>query len=512
MGLNQTEDAHLESLTPHRAERHARRRWYHRPVLVIAGVTAIAGGLRFYQLAYPHQFIFDEVYYAKDGCYDAGIPYRDCQLASPGEQTVTVHPPLGRWITAGGITLTGGTPQDFHCDPDHLDSPNACNPFAFRFASAVFGTLSVTLAAILAYRLFFSAIWAGVTGLLLATENLNFVQSRVAMFDIFLAAFVVAGFLFLVLDRQWVEHRTPPPPELSPAEREEARLLDLPPDRPPSPVIRPWRVAAGVAFGAATAVKWSGGTALIAAVVLSLAWERTRRVEVGLAHPWRETIRDESFGIVLFLGFLPVALYVASYVPWFAGHRWSISEWVSLQHGMASFSLTLHSPHPYASRPWQWWLMARPVAYYYACATKSATGGCLTSAEVLGMGSPAIFWGSLFAIPWTLIAWRRRRDWRAGLIFTAFALQYFPWFLTSRTSFLFYMTPITPFMVLAVSYALRDMSEVRVGESGHRPLVPFVILAVLVCVGTFVFFLPILTGRVIPDGQRVLRMWFPSWI
>lgn len=480
--------------------------------MVILAVTAIAGGLRFYQLSYPRQFVFDEVYYAKDGCYDAGIPFRDCQLKSPGEQTVTVHPPLGRWIIAGGVRLTGAAPSDFHCDPDHMDDPSACDPFAFRVASAAFGTLSVLLVAILAYRLFFSALWAGVAGLLLAMENLNFVQSRISMIDIFVATFVIAGFLFLVLDRQWMQRRTPPPPELTRQEREESLLLNLPPDRPPSPVLRPWRLGAGIAFGAAVATKWSGGTALVAALILSLAWERSRRAAIGLRHPWREAVRDEGFGIVVFLLFVPLAVYVASYAEWFAGHDWSLGQWWSLQHGMASFSLNLRSPHPYASPPWQWWIMARPVAYYYTCVSKSAGGACRTSAEVLGMGNPAIFWGSLVAIPWAFISWIRRRDWRAGLVVVAFALQYFPWYLTQRTSFLFYMTPVTPFMVLAVTYGVRDLAGVRMGRRRARSLVPAAALVVVVALVLFVFFLPILTGRVIPDGQRVARMWFPSWI
>ena len=111
----------------------------------------------------------------------------------PYEQTATVHPPLGRWIIAGGEAVFGN------------------RPFGWRFMSAVFGTVSVLLVSILALRLFASTLWAAVAGLLLATENMNLVQSRVSMLDIFLTTFVLAGFLFLVLDRQWIERRTPPP-------------------------------------------------------------------------------------------------------------------------------------------------------------------------------------------------------------------------------------------------------------------------------------------------------------
>ena len=93
---------------PGRYRRHRRRgRWYAHPLLVIVAVTGIAGGLRFSHLSFPHQYVFDEVYYAKDGCLDAGFPYRQCKLDSPTEQTSTVHPPLGRWIIAGGEAAFG---------------------------------------------------------------------------------------------------------------------------------------------------------------------------------------------------------------------------------------------------------------------------------------------------------------------------------------------------------------------------------------------------------------------
>jgi dolichyl-phosphate-mannose-protein mannosyltransferase len=478
-------------ITADRARRHGRRQWYARPFAVIAAVTALAGGLRFYHLSTPNDHVFDEVYYAKDGCFDAGIPYRECGLDAPREQTFTAHPPLGRWIIAGGVTLFGN------------------RAFGWRAASAAFGTLSVLLVSILALRLFGNALWAGAAGLLLATESLNFVQSRISMLDIFLTAFVVAGFLFLVLDRRWIERRTP---ELGLAEDEEALLLSLPPDRPPAPIFRPWRLAAGMAMGAAVATKWSGGPALAGAILLALGWERSRRRQVGLFHPWREAIRDEGFSIFLFLVIVPVLVYTATYARWWADHGFAVAEWWGTQVHMADFHLALRDEHAYSSRAWEWILLARPVAYYYECFRETASG-CQSPAHILGIGNQAIFWGSLLTIPYVAYSWWRRRDWRAGLVVVAFTVQYVPWFFAARTNFLFYMTPVTPFMVLAAVYALRDLSEVRLGrERSRTPAVAAAAAIAAVAVGLFVFFLPVLTGRTISQGAWRARMWFSSWI
>jgi dolichyl-phosphate-mannose--protein O-mannosyl transferase len=123
-----------------------------------------------------------------------------------------------------------------------------------------------------------------------------------------------------------------------------------------------------------------------------------------------------------------------------------------------------------------------------------------------------VFWLSVLGMPYILIAGLRRRDWQASLILTAFASQYFAWYLAARTAFLFYMTPITPFMVLALTYGLRDLSEVRLGENRVRALAPVAWLVVLASVVIFAFFFPVLTGRVISYSAWRQRMWLGSWI
>jgi dolichyl-phosphate-mannose-protein mannosyltransferase len=451
--------------------------------IVIGLVTLLAGGLRLWHLSSPHAYVFDEVYYAKDACYDAGYPYKECGLPGPGEQTITVHPPLGRWVIAGGEAWFGN------------------RAFGWRIASAIFGTLSVLLLSLLALQLFRSVLWAGVAGLLLATETLNLVQSRVAMLDIFVTTFVVAGILFLVLDRSWMEARTP-----ASAAPDVGDPLGLPPDRLPSPLFRPWRFAAGVALGASMATKWSGLLALLAALVLVWVWECGRRQRARLVHPIRQAFRDETFGIILFLVVVPLAVYVASYGRWWVDHGTDVTAWFHLQWSMFEYSVHLRATHPYASPAWKWLFLMRPVSYYYKC-TANTANGCAQSAEILGLGNPLIFWGTFITMPYLAIRGIRRRDWVAGLIVTVFAISYFPWFFAARTSFLFYMAPITPFMVLALVYAIRDLARVPVGVKGGS-MAPASFAIVVISVALCVFFYPILVGHPISQAQWQHRIWF----
>ena len=123
-----------------------------------------------------------------------------------------------------------------------------------------------------------------------------------------------------------------------------------------------------------------------------------------------------------------------------------------------------------------------------------------------------IFWTSVLTVPYAFVSWIRTRDWRAGLVTVAFAVQYLPWFLAKRTSFLFYMAPVTPFMVLALVYATRDLSEVRVGFERSRTLSPLAALIVLASVGMFAYFWPILVGQTVSWSAWHQRMWLPSWV
>ncbi|MFN2545530.1 MAG: dolichyl-phosphate-mannose--protein mannosyltransferase [Actinomycetota bacterium] len=501
-------------------------RFLGRPMVALAIVAAFAGGLRFYNLGHPAERVFDEVYYSKDGCLYAGYSVKECgikkddywvvQRADDRGETSWVHPQLGKWAIAAGILGEGN------------------DPFGWRVSSAAAGTATVVITAAIAWLVFGSVAWAYVAGLLLATENLNFVQSRISMLDIFLAFWVVLGFLFLVLDRRWIDRRAPgpePPPDafehptvpaLSPgpgamaADEVALAAPPLPEPAVPSPIWRPWRFAAGFAFGAACATKWSAGTLLLSVIVLAVAWEVGRRRRAGERAPLWAAVRSELLGIVLAFVLVPIAVYLISYTRYFVFQTWHPGTFLQMQRDALDFHSGLHylneagdKAHPYESKPWTWIAMIRPVSYYYA-----SPGGERTAAEVLAMGNPLLFWSSIVTIPVVTWHWLRRRSWVAGLIAVGVLAQYLPWFgAASRVQFLFYITPVTPFLVLGAVYVLRelwDWGDRRglVGAAGPA----YVGMYVATYVGLFAFFYPILTGWQLSYHAWHLRMWMNSWI
>jgi dolichyl-phosphate-mannose--protein O-mannosyl transferase len=485
---------------PAAAKASAILRRLNRPVVAILAVGLIAGYLRFMHLGYPDRTVFDEYYYPKSACIFLGYDNETCRIRSADERFwlenewdtgAFVHPPVGKWMIALGELAFG------------------VDPFGWRVGAAVTGTLTVMLLAGIVQLLWASPIWTFAGGLLLATESLNFVQSRTGILDIFVAFWIVLGFLLLLLDKRWIERRTPDPsvPPGVAGDGDPPRRRRL-----PAPLWRPWRFAAGAALGAGVATKWSGLMGIFAAVALSFGWEVVRRKRFGSKSPLLNTITAEGFGLVLAYLLLPFVVYVASYTAWFLHFGFDLGRWVELQGSMARFHTDLplvneegQPSHGYLSTPWQWIFLRRPVFYYgvYSEGFRQV---------IYANGNPAIFWGSILAIPYVAYAWWRRRDWRAGYIVVAIAGLYLPWFLVSRPQFLFYATPITPFFVLACLYALRDLSELRVAGSRSRPFLPVAVGFVAASVLLFIWFWPVLTGAPITDAAFKLRLWFTTWV
>ncbi len=531
--------------------------WLKIPVVAIVLVTGLAGFVRFFHLTHPGELVFDEVYYPKAGCILIGGSDETCRVDSDDEKFWRedkwdvgswVHPPLGKWQIGLGIKAFG------------------MDPFGWRFTSALAGTLTVTLIAILAQVLFRQVAWTYVAGGLLALENLNVVMSRTALLDVHLELWVVAGFLFLVLDRRWLDRKQAAIPVV-PTEPgghgepggQESTTHDGEPDLGPptadalltrtrmppvfSPVWRPWRFVSGIAFGAATSVKWSGAMALAAAVVLTFMWETARRHRPGMTWPraFFRAVARESFGIVLAFVIVPAAVFVAAWLPWIYHFDWDWQKWWDTQAGSFRYHLreglkwtevdpdtgSATPTHPYYARPWEWFLPpGRPTSFYV-----NDLGPDIQ--QILALGSPPIFWLNLIAMPVVAWAWisKKRRDWRAGFILVGFLGMLLPWLRVGRPTFYFYVLPLTPFIVLAVTYFLREVSDLRIvvrdrrtGDVATNPETgepaistayvyrPFVWAYLLATAILFVWFWPVLTAGQVSDVHWRAIVWFNRWI
>jgi dolichyl-phosphate-mannose-protein mannosyltransferase len=95
------------------------------------------------------------------------------------------HPPLGKLFVTTGIRLFGD------------------NPLGWRFFSVIFGTIVIVLFYFICRKLGLSRSSSSIATYLLTFENMTFVQSSVAMLDVYLYTFMLASFL-LYLNSKYI--------------------------------------------------------------------------------------------------------------------------------------------------------------------------------------------------------------------------------------------------------------------------------------------------------------------
>lgn len=460
-------------------------------------IVTIAAILRFFNLGYPHVLAFDETYYVKDaisltgGGFEHNWPDGTDDLFNAGtapdylpSAAFVVHPPLGKWLIGLGIRLFGIN-----------------NSFGWRFTTALLGTLTVLLTIWIGRRLLRSPIWAAAAGFFIAIDGLAIVMSRSALLDGILAFFIALAAYFVIRDRDSLEQ---------------------------SLWRRPWLLAAGMAFGAASAIKWSG-LYFLAFFGLYLALSQNLR-------DWRNALRG---AIAKFVLLVPIALvtYIASWAGWFvttggydrnwaedaANRATGFFAWVpvslqSLWHYHVEaygFHVGLRTPHSYASSPLIWLLQVRPVSFFYQGADNgqsgcTATGGC--SSAITALSNVFIWWAALAAIILLVIQLVTKRDRIAGFILLGIAAGYLPWMLyLQRTVFQFYIVAFEPFVMLALAYAMALVWRQTEPKDQPKAIGVFAGFGIAI-VGFSLFFLPIWFGTWVPYWYWLSHMWFGSWI
>jgi dolichyl-phosphate-mannose-protein mannosyltransferase len=484
-------------------------------------VGAIAGLLRLVRLDLPAGRMFDEVYYSCDAQnllrFGVEVATRTdpddsavAALCEPtGEPGFIVHPPLGKWAIALGIRLFGE------------------NEFGWRFAAALAGTLTVVVLVRMARRMTGSTVLGCFAGLLLALDGLHFVQSRIAMLDVFLVLWTTAAAACVVADRDQVRARL--------AAADDDGLTGT----GPRLGLRPWLLAGGACLGAAVATKWSGLYFLAALALLAFAWETGARRTAGIPSPVRATLLRSVVPMLAALVLLPAVVYTASWVGWFAGDLgWSrqyaeenpatglavllpdgLRSWGHYHAEVLRFHDGLTASHPYSSRPASWLLLARPVSYYYPQGIERGEYGCEVEAcsrEVLAIGTPAIWWAAIPALVLLLWRWAARRDWRAATAVVLVGTVIVPWIrddLDGRTMFLFYAVPAVPFLCLALALVAGWVVGGPDASRRRRTTATAVGGAYLaLVVANFAYLYPVLAAQTIPFSAWQARMWFPGWV
>ena len=384
-------------------------------------------------LTTPDKITFDEVHY---------VPAAKQMLepGTPGPLLNPMHPPLAKQMMAWSIRIFGD------------------GPLGWRYPSVLFGALAIVAMYLCGLVLFASRGAALATAALTFLNQMVFVQSRIAMLDIYALTFDLFGIT--------------------------AFLHGFRSKRPEIPF-----ALSGLAFGLAGACKWSGFfplgvcIAIVALVRLLQGW-RTQFADAD-ADDWYRPDRWPDFRYYHFaLCFLliPALAYFAAFLP---RYGFSVSGLIEAQRRIFAENAGAHPPHVYMSSWPSWPLLMRPIWYQF---DKIADD---RYQAVVFLGNPLILWPALAAL---------------GICLRDYLGPWLAWATLPRTiGFIYYYLPSATVASLALVYALTH---------GERAPPRWVLWAFVAAAALgFAAMLPISVAMLGTSMQTYQRlMIFQSWI
>jgi dolichyl-phosphate-mannose-protein mannosyltransferase len=362
-------------------------------------LISIIAALHLSTIFQPGSLVFDEQYY---------VPAARIILGGYGT-TIAEHPPLAQLIIASGIWIFGD------------------NPFGWRIFPVIFGLAGSVFFYLICRRLELDSKYAYVATFLVSFENLSFVQSSVAMLDVFSLTFMLSGF--------WLYLRSRP-------------------------------VVSGLMIALSMLAKLTG---VIAIPIIALHW-----LIGDLKQRWN---------IILFL-FITLAAFfilmpVLDFLVW---HRWmepfSQVKNILDNNTVGTFA---KSRDLMVSRPWEWLVFPVILTYWISPHYLS-----MISPPVWALIIPAVIFlffkarqrhkAALFALIWFLGAY---------FIWVPVSL------ITDRISYIYYIYPAIGAIGLALAIAAEDWDKHRTNWKNGRwtgIVVPFYLF---LCLGAFVILSPV---------------------
>jgi dolichyl-phosphate-mannose-protein mannosyltransferase len=420
-----------------------------RAIVAIALLLFIAAHLALMiGLTTPNKITFDEVHY---------VPAAKQMLehTTSGPILNPMHPPLAKQLMALSIRIFGDV------------------PLGWRYPSVLFGSLAIVAMYFCGLVLFAAQGPAIATALLTFFNQMVFVQSRIAMLDIYTLTFDLAGIA--------------------------AFLYGFGRQRP--------HLAfglSGLAFGLATATKWSGLFPMAVCIVIFAATRLLQGWRTQFADAsdddWYRPDRWPDFRYTDFVAcfvLIPAIAYFATFLPLYG---FSVGDILEAQRRIFTENAGFHPPHPQMSSWPSWPLLMRPVWYQFD------NIGSDRIQAIIFLGNPLILWPALAALGICLRDWIVTRRADAFLILAFYTGPWLAWAVLPRTiGFIYYYLPSATVATLALVYAL---------TRGENPQ-PRWLLWAFVAAGFagFVLLLPISVSAIGASMETYHRlMIFKSWI
>ena len=203
---------------------------------------------------------------------------------------------------------------------------------------------------------------------------------------------------------------------------------------------------------------------------------------------------------------VPLIIYAVSYIPYEnASPGFGLRGIIDNQEYMLTYhgNLVGQGEHAFQSKVLSWPLDIRPVFFFQS---RNAVEG--TIAGISCFGNPILLWGGVIAVIVLMCVRGNKKINLVGIPFVAIMglAQYLPWMIISRETFIYHYFATIPFVVLAIVYLMRYLSE-NYGKKAR--VLSYVFVGI--CVLAFVCFYPMITGTPVSENWSNAMRWLPTW-
>lgn len=355
-----------------------------------------------------------------------------------------LHPPLAKYFQAFSMSIFGE------------------NAWGWRLPSAIFGVMVVGMVYLLAQKIFKDEKLSLLASFLVSMSGLLFVQSRIAMNDIFVTFWILGVVYFYWREKYFLT---------------------------------------GVFLGLAVATKWSGLFIGIYLIFSELFYFIKNNLQKEMRQlPWR----------IFSLIFVPIFIYFLVYLPMFIMGK-DLGYFFELHEKIFSYQFSRDANHAYQSRPWEWFFNLRSVWYWKGNLENKVANIYALENPVLALGGVVAILATLGKIFKQLLNKEKIKktqetrllDSQITRLLLIYSITFLPWMFSPRILFFYHYTPAIPFLSIIVAFWLRQLWQKK----------KILVISFLVLVGiSFGVYYPHWTGLLVPK-TFVEKVYFslPNW-
>lgn len=392
------------------------------------------------EFSYENSSYFDEVYF----------PRASYEIMNKLPIFEYSHPVLGKLIMSIPMYFCGVT------------------PFAYRLMGNIAGIFMILIIYLIAKELFKKEIYGIFAAVIMATDGMHFVQTRIGTVDTFLVLFILISFLFFI---KYIKLKKEDPL------KKKAIALIL----------------SGTFWGMAISVKWTAAfVGLGMGIIYAIDFFKNKKWDIKLI-----LISVLAFAII------PICIYVISYIPVILDPNEGITDinsFIEYQKNMYEYHSKLVAEHPFSS-PWYTWpIMQKPLWFYSADFEngKYATIAC--------MGNPAIWWLSIITAVATLIYSVFKKNREGIMLIIMILCTWLAYYFIGRIMFIYHYFITIPFMMLTIVFIISKLVE---WKEKFKYIIPILCAIFL---GFFIYFYPVYSGMPVDKEYIEKTKWMDSWV